>query len=85
MPLPSLWLSGEQGRQWRLGRAASYGAGIGFAAAVFKILAPSGEPHSALGVLRECAGAALGFAILCVAAAMLRNLIARRLIWPDIR
>jgi hypothetical protein len=33
----------------------------------------------------EIAGVALAFALLCAAAAALRNFIARRLIWPEMR
>jgi len=85
MPLPSLWVSGEHAQEWRPTRAAAYGAGIGLAAALFKLLGPSSEAHSTAAVIRECAGAAAAFAILCGTAAMLRNFIARRLIWPESR
>jgi hypothetical protein len=33
----------------------------------------------------EIAGIALAFALLCAGAAALRNFIARRLIWPEMR
>jgi hypothetical protein len=93
MPLPSLYISGEGTRAWSITRAASYGAVIGALAAVFKALAPL---HAATTVggsaaarlianLPEIAGATFAFALLCASAAALRNLIARRLIWPETR
>jgi hypothetical protein len=85
MPLPSLFISGDGTRAWRTGRAAVYGAGIGAAAAFLKTLGPLREPHLAFFMtLAEITGAAVGFALLCAGAAALRNVIARRLIWPDL-
>jgi hypothetical protein len=63
-------------------RAAGYGAGIGIAAAALRLLGPAAAAPPAPAV--EILGAALGFALLCAAAAALRNFIARRLIWPDL-
>ena len=71
-------------------RAAAYGAVIGALAAVFKLLRPlhevsaPSEIHVA-NVVLEIVGAALAFALLCAGASALRNFIARRLIWPEIR
>jgi hypothetical protein len=85
--LPSFYLSGDKVRLWSVTRAALYGAGIGAVAAVLKILGPLHEPFAASGRVSgllanvaEIAGAALGFALLCVAACALRNFIAQRLI-----
>jgi hypothetical protein len=58
---------------WNTARATVYGAAIGLVAAAFKLLAPWGEPHSMAATARELVGAAL------------RNVIARRLIWPKIQ
>jgi hypothetical protein len=70
---------------WNTGRATAYGAAIGIAAAAFKLFAPWSEPHALPAIARELIGAALAFALLCGIAAALRNLIARRLIWPKIQ
>jgi hypothetical protein len=70
---------------WNTGRAAAYGAAIGFAAAAFKLFAPWSEPHAPPVVAKELAGATLAFALLCGLAAALRNFIARRLIQPESR
>jgi len=78
MLVPSLFNSAGDGRSWSLPRAACYGAAIGALAAAFKLFALPPTAASAW----EIAAAALGFALLCGAAAALRNLIARRLIWP---
>ncbi len=68
---------------WNSMHAAGYGALIGALAAVFKLFAPWGEPHSLAANAREVAGAALAFALLCAAACALRNFIARRVILHD--
>jgi hypothetical protein len=93
MPLlPSLYLSGNATRAWSVMRAAGYGAAIGAAAALIKTLGPL---HAASGAhvgasaavaasLPEILEATAAFAILCAAAAALRNAVARRLIWPDL-
>jgi hypothetical protein len=83
MRLLSLYLPGHA-RRWSVVRAAFYGAAVGAVASVFKLAAPWGEPHAAMAIVRECATAAFGFAALCAAAAALRNVIARRLIWPEL-
>jgi hypothetical protein len=70
---------------WNTGRATAYGAAIGVVAAAFKLLAPWSEPHTMPAIAMELVGAALAFALLCGGAAALRNLIARRLIWPKIQ
>ncbi len=90
--LPSLFISGERGREWNVGRAAAYGAALGAVAALIKTFGPLRivAPLSAnlterlTGNALEIAGAALGFALLCAGVALLRNIIARRLIWPDL-
>ena len=91
--LPSLYISAREARAWSVPRAASYGAVIGLLAGSLKILGslhetstPGASTAAKLTASApEIAGAALGFALLCAGAAALRNLIARRLIWPDIR
>ncbi len=62
-----------------------YGAVIGVAAAAFKSFSPWAGPHSLIAIAEEFAGAALAFALLCAAAAALRNFVARRLNWPETR
>jgi len=82
MPLPSLYVSGDEPRQWSVARAAIYGAALGAVAALLKTLALS---HQAVATsVPEIAGAAVGFALLCAAATALRNFIERRLIWPEL-
>jgi hypothetical protein len=83
MPLPSLYVSGDKPREWSLARAAAFGAMLGIVAGLFKTL---GFAHQAIATsVPEIAGAALGFAMLCAGATALRNFIARRLIWPELR
>jgi hypothetical protein len=82
MPLPSLYVSGDQPRAWSIARAATYGAALGAVAGTFKTLGFTHQ-HVAGGVA-EIAGAVLGFALLCAGATALRNFIARRLIWPEL-
>jgi hypothetical protein len=83
MPLPSLYVSGDKPREWSITRAAAYGAGLGIVAGLLKTL---GLTHQAIATsVPEVAGAALGFALLCAGATALRNFIARRLIWPELR
>ncbi len=82
MPLPSLYVSADKPREWSIARAATYGAALGAVAGLFKTLAYSHQ-HVAVSVA-EIAGAVLGFALLCAGATALRNVIARRLIWPDL-
>jgi hypothetical protein len=93
MPLPSLYIAGNGARAWSIARAAAYGAGIGALAALLKAIGPLRE--AGLGTenlteklasnFAEIAGVAIAFALLCVGAAALRNFIARRLIWPEVR
>ena len=83
MPLPSLYVSGDEPREWSVARAATYGAALGAAAGLFKTLAYAHQ-HVAVSVA-EIAGAVLGFALLCAGATALRNFVARRLIWPELR
>jgi hypothetical protein len=91
MVIPSLYVSRDEARPWSVARAGVYGAGIGLLAALSKTLglshgalrhAPSGDSFVHIP---EIVGAAAGFALLCAGAAVLRNLIARRLIWPEFR
>jgi hypothetical protein len=89
--LPSFYLSNDKARPWSIVRAAACGAGIGAVAALFKMLGPLHGPFASsmrtsgtwIGALPEIAGAILGFALLCAAAAALRNFIAQRLVWPQ--
>jgi len=70
---------------WNIGRAMICGAMLGGAAAGFKLFSPWAGSHSLTAITREFAGAALAFALLCAVVAALRNVIARRLIWPAAR
>lgn len=79
MPFPSFFVSGGRTRAWNVRRAAAYGAGIGALAALFRTSGPLQEAGSAPAHLLEITTVALGFALLCSAAAALRNFIARRL------
>jgi hypothetical protein len=91
MLIPSLYVSRDAARAWSVARAAAYGAMIGAAAALLKTLGPlhGAFRHAPSGDLAanipEIVGAAAGFAVLCAGAAFLRNRIARRLIWPELR
>jgi hypothetical protein len=80
--LPSLYVSPDKAREWSVVRAAGYGAALGLVAGLFKIFGPLHHAVTASAV--EVAAATLSFAALCAAAAALRNVIARRLIWPDL-
>ena len=80
MPLPSLYVSGDKPREWSIARAATYGAVLGIIAGLLKTL---GLSHQAIATsIPEIAGVTLGFALLCAGATVLRNFVARRLIWP---
>ena len=80
MPIPSLYASADRPREWQVARAAGYGAGIGIAAALFKLFGPARETASLGADFVEIAGVALGFALLCTVAALLRNALARRFV-----
>jgi hypothetical protein len=76
--LPSLFAS-RHTRDWNVLRAGCYGAGIGLAVGLLKLLgADRAYPHAF-----NIVAAIVGFAALCAGAAAVRNMIARRLIWPD--
>lgn len=86
MPLPSLYRSREPASSWNVARAACCGAVIGALAALFKTLGPfraGAGTGNLTDHLMEIAAAALAFALLCAAAATLRNFIARRLVWRE--
>jgi VanZ family protein len=86
MPIPSLYKSEDPARAWNVIHAAAYGAVIGALAATFKSVGPFRVGAASLAdALLEISGAVLAFALLCAAAAALRNIIARRLIWHDSR
>jgi hypothetical protein len=73
-------------RPWNTVRAVIYGAALGFAAAAVKSFAPWSEPYDGgLAMIEEFAGATLAFALLCGVAAALRNFVARRLLWRELR
>jgi hypothetical protein len=77
--LPSLFRSEDNSRPWSVWRAALYGAGIGLLSALIKILSQFHATDQTLPVLLEVCIAVVAFALLCVGAALLRNLLARRL------
>lgn len=82
MLLPSLHKASEPDHAWNVTHAACYGAIIGALAALFKTMGPL-RPSAAIhwaGNLTEVVSAALAFALLCAAAAMLRNYLFRRLL-----
>jgi len=84
MPLPAFHVSVGQARPWSVARAAGFGAGIGALAALVTI----GPLHAAAPVSAralEVAAVAAIFAALCATATFLRNVIARRFIWPELR
>jgi hypothetical protein len=87
MPLPSLYRSDDGFRPWRTTYAAACGAALGALAALFKTLAPLGGAGGGLSDrpagIAEIAAVALAFALLCAGAAMLRNFLARRLVWHE--
>lgn len=87
MPLPSLFRSQDASRPWNLVYAALCGAGIGALAGLIKTVNPfrAAPPENLTDHLTDIVLAALGFALLCAAAAALRNFIARHLIWDDHR
>ena len=81
--LPSFYLSPDKPQVWSVTRAAIYGAGIGLVAALVKTLRPSfigtRAPASVMASWPEIAAATCAFALLCAAAALLRNLLLQRL------
>jgi hypothetical protein len=78
VPLPSLYPGQKADADWRVARAAFYGGCIGLGAALFKMLGPLGERSWTSEMLLELGEAAAVFALLCAAAAFLRNTLARR-------
>jgi hypothetical protein len=66
-------------RPWNVWRAGLYGAGIGLVAALVKIFGPFQAAEQALPFALEACVAVAAFALLCVGAALLRNLLALRL------
>jgi hypothetical protein len=79
--LPSFYKSNGSDRAWNIAHAACYGAVIGALAAIFKTVGPlrAGAVFNLIGNLTEIILAALAFALLCVAAAMLRNYVVQEL------
>jgi hypothetical protein len=77
--LPSLFTSDGNARPWSVPRAALYGAGIGLAAALIKFFGPFRAADRTLPIALEIGVAVLAFAVLCAGAALLRNLLTRRL------
>jgi hypothetical protein len=78
--LPSLFTSAENARPWNVPRAALCGAGIGLVAALVKTLGPFHGAELALPFALEAFIAVAAFALLCAGAALLRNLLVRRLL-----
>jgi hypothetical protein len=85
MPLPSFYQSQDAARPWHVTYAALCGAGIGLVAGLLKTFNPfrPAAAESLTNHLVDVVLAALGFALLCAAAAALRNVIARHLVWHD--
>ncbi len=89
MPLPSMLKAPAGMRAWSVARAAAFGAAIGLAAAVLRMLGPFGSAAPGHGINRltdnlfQIAVAAAGFGLLCAAAAALRNFIARYFVWDE--
>jgi len=77
--LPSLFTPEDHARPWSVPRAALYGAGIGLLAALIRVFGPFHAEDRALPLALEISVAVLAFALLCAAAALLRNLLVRRL------
>jgi hypothetical protein len=82
--LPSLFASEEKAQAWSVSRAAGCGAAVGALAAVFKIFGPLHTGGFGVPPIWDVAAAVFGFALLCAGAALLRNALARRLIWPNL-
>jgi hypothetical protein len=80
VPFPSLYRDNENAQDWSVMRAAACGAGIGVAAALFKMLAPTGERIWTPARFLEMAEAALAFALLCAVAALVRNMLVRHFV-----
>jgi hypothetical protein len=81
--LPSFYLSPDKRQVWSVIRAAIFGAGIGLVAALVKTLGPAfigtRAPANVIASLLEIAAATGAFALLCAAAALLRNFLVLRL------
>jgi hypothetical protein len=81
--LPSFYLSPDKPQVWSVTRAAIYGAGIGLVAALIKTLGSSfigtRAPANVMASLPGIAAATCAFALLCAAAALLRNFLLQRL------
>jgi hypothetical protein len=84
MLFPSFLRWRTPARTWNVAHAAFYGAVIGAAAAAFKTFGPyrADTVNLSAGLL-EIGEAVLAFALLCAIAAVLRNFLARQLIWHD--
>jgi hypothetical protein len=84
MLFPSFFRWRTPARTWNVAHAAGYGAVIGAAAAAFKTFGPyrAGTVNLSEGLF-EIGEAVLAFALLCAAAVLLRNFLARQLIWHD--
>jgi hypothetical protein len=82
VPLPSFYKSPQPAHAWNIGHAGAYGAVLGALAALFKTLGPlaQGGGRTLTNNILEIAAAALGFALLCAVAAMLRNFVFRHLV-----
>ena len=80
MPLLSLFPGQQRDGDWRPTRAAAYGACIGLAAALFKMLGPFSERNGTPAGWLDLGEAVLAFALLCAGAALLRNALTRRFV-----
>jgi hypothetical protein len=69
----------EDAPPWNVSRVALYGAGIGLLPALTKIFGPFHAVDGTLPGALEICVAVVAFASLCAGAALLRNLLRRRL------
>ena len=83
--LPSFYRSDDPARAWNVTHACALGALLGVVAALFRTLGPfaAGVQRSLPDNLLEIGLAAVAFALLCAGAAILRNFVARHMVWHE--